>query len=314
MLAARVDVGNVAFLAFVERTKAFIGKKIGEAENGVERSAQFMAHGGEELVFELAAALGFLFGLDQRDVRGFQTAIRFLDFGGALVDFGFHLAGAGAQVFGQFFLRNFLLLEADKFGDVFNAVDYIENLFAGIEDRRIDGAPMPLFEGAAFGFGAADVVLLYGHCVGDFFAEDSLERSAQVANAGGGRVVGVVGKSIENATAKNVVALGHGRAEVGVADGDDFEFGIEDQIESGRRLENKTKVRHSANWRRAVRSLPQEPDMKIVDISRLYGNRTTRYKVRFLILRRRNQVDVGRGKTQARMPDLGLVCVGSTEV
>src|SRR5690349_13416260 len=100
MLAARVDVGNIAFLALVERPEAFISKKIGEAENGVERSAQFMAHGGEELVFKSAAALGFLFGLDEGDVRGFEAAIRFLDFGGALIDFGFHLSGARAQVFG----------------------------------------------------------------------------------------------------------------------------------------------------------------------------------------------------------------------
>src|SRR5713226_2703349 len=43
----------------------FIGEKVGEAQDGIERCAQFVAHRGEKLILELAAALGFFFGMQQ---------------------------------------------------------------------------------------------------------------------------------------------------------------------------------------------------------------------------------------------------------
>src|ERR1700731_3194659 len=54
-------VSDVALLAIVQRAVAFIGEEVGETQDGIERRAQFVTHGGEELILEPTTALNFLF-------------------------------------------------------------------------------------------------------------------------------------------------------------------------------------------------------------------------------------------------------------
>src|SRR6266446_2365683 len=54
-------MANVTLLSLIERSVAFIGEQVREAQDGIERRAQFVTHRGEELILELAAALNFLF-------------------------------------------------------------------------------------------------------------------------------------------------------------------------------------------------------------------------------------------------------------
>lgn len=51
ILAGGLDVANVALLAFVEVDG--VGEDIAEAEDAVERGAEFVAHGGHEVAFEI---------------------------------------------------------------------------------------------------------------------------------------------------------------------------------------------------------------------------------------------------------------------
>ena len=53
-------VVDVAPLAVVHRAVTLIGKQVGKTKNGVQRRAQFVAHGGEELILELTCAFRFL--------------------------------------------------------------------------------------------------------------------------------------------------------------------------------------------------------------------------------------------------------------
>src|SRR6266852_340288 len=52
-----MDVCDVALLAIVQRAVTLVGEQVGKTQNGVQRRAQFVAHGGEKLILELACAL-----------------------------------------------------------------------------------------------------------------------------------------------------------------------------------------------------------------------------------------------------------------
>src|SRR5260370_2888753 len=54
-------VRDVALLAIIQRGVTLMGEQVRKTQNGVQRRAQFVAHRGEKLILELAAALNFLF-------------------------------------------------------------------------------------------------------------------------------------------------------------------------------------------------------------------------------------------------------------
>ena len=62
-------------------------------------------------------------------------------------------------------------------------------------------------------------------------------EARKLRDTGGAKVVGVVGKDLEDAAAEEVLAPGHGGLQVGVAHRDDLQVGCEDQEEAGQRLE-----------------------------------------------------------------------------
>ena len=100
---------------------------------------------------------------------------------------------------------------------VLDAVDDVAQPAALIKHRRVDGAPIPNFERPTLGLRATDVVLLNSHRVCDQVCAHTVERRAQVAFAGGFRIVRIVGKNFEQRVSNNVIALGHGRGKIGVA-------------------------------------------------------------------------------------------------
>src|SRR5712664_2090504 len=65
MPSAGRDMGDITLLALIQFATARVGQEVGKSQDRVERSAQFMAHGGQESVLEFAGALGFLFCLQK---------------------------------------------------------------------------------------------------------------------------------------------------------------------------------------------------------------------------------------------------------
>src|SRR5690242_15121314 len=61
MLSAGMDVVDVTGLALIHLAIAFVCEQFGEAQDGVERRAQLVAHRGEKLILELTGALRFIF-------------------------------------------------------------------------------------------------------------------------------------------------------------------------------------------------------------------------------------------------------------
>ena len=164
------------------------------------------------------------------------------------VDLDFHLAGPRAQRFGQSLLLGAALLEANEVGDVLDAVDDVFHGAARVEHRRVERAPVPLFEAASFRGRLGDVVLLDGHRVGGACLQNPLERRAQVARAGRGRILGVVGKDVEQPATEDGRPVRHGRPQIGVARGDDGEVRLQNQEQPWRCFEQQLEVRVVGGW------------------------------------------------------------------
>src|ERR1700687_73555 len=144
MLAAGVNVLDVAALAIVEPDVSFVGEQIGKTEDRVERGAQLVTHGGKKLVLEPAAALGLFLRTEEFLIGGLEAAVGFLYFRRALVDFRFHSARVRAQLFSNFFLREFLVFETNEFRDVFDAVNDVQNFPVRPYNGGIARAPISL--------------------------------------------------------------------------------------------------------------------------------------------------------------------------
>jgi hypothetical protein len=135
-----------------------------------------------------------------------------------------------------------LLVQAHELGDVLDPVDDVGQVPVRPQDRGVERAPVADLEPAALGFGTADVVLLHRHRVGHPAVPHPVQGGAQVPNAGGLRVVGVVGEDLEQPAAQDVLAPGHGGVQVGVAHRHDHQPRVQDQIASRRRLEQGPEV------------------------------------------------------------------------
>ena len=71
MLRAGADVARIAGIArAADRAHHLVRHHLGEADDGVQRRAQLVAHIGEELGLAAARELGFLLGGDERQLGG----------------------------------------------------------------------------------------------------------------------------------------------------------------------------------------------------------------------------------------------------
>jgi hypothetical protein len=145
------------------------------------------------------------------------------------------------------------LPQPDELGHVLDPVDDVADTAQVVHDGRVHRAPVAHLEPPALGLRPADVVLLHRHRVRPARLAHPLERRAQVADAGRGRIVGVVGEDVEDAAPEDVVAADHGRGQVRLAHRDDAKVGIEHQEQTRRTLEQRPKVNLFAAH------LPQSP-------------------------------------------------------
>ncbi len=147
-------------------------------------------------------------------------------------DFGFRgvdaVAGAG--------------LQPDELGDILDPMDDVQQLALRSQHRAVDRAPEALLEMAALMLRAPDVVFLERHGIGHPVADDAIERCLEIAGAGGGGIVGIVGEHVEESAPDDLVAPRHRRAQVRVAHRDDDEVGRQHQIESGRGFEQQAVI------------------------------------------------------------------------
>ena len=201
-----------------------------------------MADVGEELRLQLVQLLGLLVEARELFVGSPELPVRVVQLAGPQVDLGLHLLRAAPELFGELRLLGPLLLEADELRHVFDPVDDVRHP-AVHEDRRIDGAPVPLLEPAALGLGSANVVLLDRHGVGDTILEHPVERGSQVSGPGGVRVVGVVREDVEETAAEDLLPLGHRGAQIRIARCHDLQVRGQHEIEPGGRLEERPEVR-----------------------------------------------------------------------
>jgi hypothetical protein len=125
-------------------------------------------------------------------------------------------------------------------------MDQQRDLARGIENRGIDRTPITLFETAAFRGGPAHVIFLHRHRIGRLALQRAHERGPQIADAGGVRRIGIVGKDVEDIAAENLLAAGHRRLEVGVRHRDDRQIGFQDQVKPGQGLEQGLEIH--AGW------------------------------------------------------------------
>ena len=206
-------------------------QQLGEPEDGVQRGAQLVAHPRQVLALGRVRLVGRLLGLPQLH--------------GALPHLLLDAGVAQPEVGGEMLLRRAVLLQAHDLGDVVDAVDDVGELPVGREDRRVDRAPEPDLEGATFGLGAADVVLLHRHRVGNAIPPHPLQRRPQVPLAGRPGVIRVVGEDLEQPPAHDARPDGHGVAQVGVAHGHDHQVGVEHEIGARCCLEQRLEIQRT---------------------------------------------------------------------
>jgi len=120
-------------------------------------------------------------------------------------------------------------------------MDDVLNGVVGADHRRVDRRPPALLERA---IRPPHIVLLDGHRVGLARRDRARDRRGQVARARRLRVGRVVGKHVEQATPDDGLAVGHRRAQVRVARGEDRQRGIrrEHQVQTRRCLEQRSEV------------------------------------------------------------------------
>ena len=110
--------------------------------------------------------------------------------------------------------------------------------------------PRVLFWGLTLQFGFAFLVLktdfgqlfqLASYAVNALL--DYAEKGrAEIVDAGGNNVVGIVRKNIENVTTDDLVPHGHGGLEIRVRNRNDGQFTIQNQVQTGDRLKEGTEV------------------------------------------------------------------------
>jgi hypothetical protein len=174
-----------------------------------------VAHVGEEgrlhrvePVQPLVERRQLLFAGVEGVIGGAQLCVGLLQLLRPREDFGFDAMRGIAQFGTLALVLDAQLAHAHEPGDVFDAMDDVEELAVGIEHGRVHRAPVALLETAALRRGAGNVVLLHRHRVDGAFAHDTQQRRPEVADARGARIVRVVGKDVEDAAAEHLVSHG----------------------------------------------------------------------------------------------------------
>ncbi len=126
----------------------------------------------------------------------------------ALNDFALHLAIATLQ-----FLT--LLTGAYQAGDILDTVDDVSHLSVSRKHWHILRAPV-LFRERAIRTG--DIVLLHSHGIGLACGKNPVQRGTQIASAGGLRVIGIVGKYLEQTLSERIASSVRG-AQTGLGGG-----------------------------------------------------------------------------------------------
>ncbi len=223
---------------------------LGRAQDQRERRAQLVAHVGEELRLEAVELLGARVEDLELLVGLLQRASGVGDLAGPAHDLGLHRIEARVLERGSALA---LAHDPDEVGDVLHLVDDVRERAVGIEDRRVVGAPEALLEAPAHRLWPLHVVLLHGHGVVTELAPHAVERRLQVAHALGARIVGVVGEHFEDRLPDDVGAADKVAARIRVADGDDRQVGVQDEIAARGRLEERLEVGRRPHRRRARR-------------------------------------------------------------
>lgn len=135
------------------------------------------------------------------------------------------------------------LLLARLLGHVFHLVDDVGELAGAGQHRRVERTPVALLEFPVLRIADGNVVLLDRHAVRRLVLQHPVERGAQVRDAGGLGIGGVVGEGVEHVAAQQVLARRQGRAQVGVVDGDNGQIRLQDQVRHGCRLEQQLEIR-----------------------------------------------------------------------
>src|SRR5207244_3441948 len=129
-----------------------------------------------------------------------QLPVGFLQLLGSEKVLSLHLIGARAQLLRELVLFGSLLFEPYEVAHIFDTVDDVKNLASLAADRKVARTPVPFLESAAFGLGAANVVLLHGHRVRSPIPQNPIQRCAEVLDSRSIRIIGVVGEYFEQAS------------------------------------------------------------------------------------------------------------------
>ena len=159
---------------------------------------------------------------------------------------------------GALLLVNALLFEANELGAILDAMNDVGHLLVGAKARRVKRAPMPFLEASALLLRLADVVLLDRHGVRHAILQHPFQGGSQVADTCRGRIARIIRKYFEDSLAKNLFALRHGCAQVGIADCDNLEVNGQHQIQPRRRFEYGLKVEGRRGSHRVRRYVSQE--------------------------------------------------------
>ena len=106
-------------------------------------------------------------------------------------------------------------------------MDDVKNLALLAADRKVARTPVPFLESAAFGLGAANVVLLHGHRVRSPIPQNPIQRCPEVLDSRSIRIIGVVGEYLEQASPDDIVSSCHRRTQVCLADRKNFQIGVQ---------------------------------------------------------------------------------------
>ena len=228
-MAGRPDPVDVAALGRAERRAA---KQLGQADHRVHGGTELMAHRGEEL-------LPVRVGLAQRLVRPGQLA-------GAAQDLGAHPGGIFAKLSRQPLVG---ILPLGELGDIYHLVQDVRELPARVEQRAVTRAPVPHLEPAAFGGGAAHVVMLHRHRVRPELTPDAIKGGGQVGYPRGAQVIRVVREDIKYVAAQNVLPGRHRGRQVRVTDRNDGQPRVEHQVQPWYPFEQPSEIQPGRRFR-----------------------------------------------------------------
>ena len=160
-------------------------------------------------------------------------------------DLGLHALRLPPKLRGLLVGGRFRLLEAHELGDVLDPMDDPRQLPSRrhrvhTKDRSVDRTPIPSLE---LTIRPPDVVPLDRHRVRHALGNHPFKRGSRVWNSRSGRVIGIVGKDLEDATSNDLLSDRPRRRQIRLADCHDAQVRRQDEVAAGACLEKRPKVR-----------------------------------------------------------------------